>query len=250
MRRSNTFDLLPVELLHTLFTYFLAHEILLSFYNVSDHINAVLLTYSAYRVNFKSIRKIDFDLICRHIRADQIISLVLSDDKDTPGLSELFFSRFQIEQFTQLQSLTLIEIEFESMESIFRNFHQLNRLRSFSFNVELTRKKYPTRRDYYLNMFDQIDSLSFNAYTRVLPQLTHLYLNNGNVFRSIALSHLHHLKLDKCTPNELEIIFQNAPQLQSLDICLERKTQEIDIPLPSSQLTRLNLKIIGEYFHI
>ena len=246
MRRSNFFDLLPVELLHTLFTYFLAHEILLSFYNVSDHMNAVLVAYSAYRVNFKFIRKTDFDLICRHICPNQIISLKLSDDQYTPGLSELFFSRFRIEQFTRLQSLTLIEIEFESMESIFYNLYQLNQLRSLSFNDTLIRKKYPTRTDQYLNLSNQINLLLFDTYTHVLPHLTHVYLNSGDVFKPIPLPHLYHLKLNKCTPDELEIIFQNAPQLRSLHICLELKTPGIDISLTSSQLTRLNLEILGE----
>ena len=124
MRRLYFFDLLPVELLHTLFTFFFAHEILLTFSGVSDHLDAVLLAYSASQVDFQSIRRTHFDLICHRIRSEQVISLAISDDGNTPGLSELFFSRFRIEQFTQLRSLTLIEIEFESMKSIFPNLAQ------------------------------------------------------------------------------------------------------------------------------
>jgi hypothetical protein len=62
------FDLFPVELLHTLLTYFYAHEILFSFLNVSDHVDAILLSYATYRMDFQAIKKSHFYLVCRHIR--------------------------------------------------------------------------------------------------------------------------------------------------------------------------------------
>jgi hypothetical protein len=108
------FDLIPVELLDTIVTYFFAHEILHSFSDVSDHVNALLLIYSTYRLNFQSIQISDFNLICHRIRPEKVIYLKLSDDNNTPGLSEHFFSKFQIEQFAQLRSLTLSEIELTS----------------------------------------------------------------------------------------------------------------------------------------
>ncbi|CAF0940273.1 unnamed protein product [Adineta steineri] len=243
MHRACFFDLLPVQLLHTLFSYFLAYEILLTFSGINDYVNSVLLAYTAYRVNFESIRRTNFDLICHRIRPEQIILLKLSDNRDTPGLSEVFFSRFQIEQFTQLRSITLNEIEFESMESIFSNLHKLNKLRSFSFNADLIRRKYPPRTSQYSNISNKINLRLLNAYSRILPRLTHLYLHSGDVLQSIPLSHLYYLKLDKCTLDELEIIIRNAPQLQSLNICLELDTSKSDISLISSHLTQLNLTI-------
>ncbi|CAF1040046.1 unnamed protein product [Adineta steineri] len=243
MHRACFFDLLPVELLHTLFSYFLAHEILFTFSDINDYVNSVLLAYTAYRVNFESIGRNYFDLICRRIRPEQIILLKLSDNKDTPGLSELFFSRFQIAQFTQLRSITLIEIELESMQSIFSKLHKLNKLRSLSFNVDLIREKYPTRTSQYPNISNKINLRLLNAYSRILPRLTHLYLHSGDVLQSIPLLHLYYLKLDKCTLDELEIIVRNAPQLQSLNICLEFDTLKSDVSLISSHLTQLNLTI-------
>ncbi|CAF1076733.1 unnamed protein product [Adineta steineri] len=117
------FDRLPAEILHDLFAYFWSHEIIFTFSNISDHVDAVLLAYNTYQLNFRSIQKDHFDLICKRIRSEQIISLVLSDENDTPAQSELFFSRLQIEQFTQLQTLTLINIEGESLKWIFPNFY-------------------------------------------------------------------------------------------------------------------------------
>jgi hypothetical protein len=97
------FDRLSVELLHIVFTYFWAHKILYCFSNISDHIDAVLLMYSLYRINFQSILKCHFDMICRQIKIHQIILLILSDDGDTPGQSEVFLSLFHIEQLTRLR---------------------------------------------------------------------------------------------------------------------------------------------------
>jgi phage-related holin len=84
------FDQLPAELLHTLFTYFFASELFLTFYNINDYVNATLQSYSIYQLDLKS----HFRRICRYVHPEQVISLILSDSNDTPGLSELFFSRF------------------------------------------------------------------------------------------------------------------------------------------------------------
>ncbi len=58
-------DRLPAELFHAFFGYFIAHEILLTFSDLSSYINSILYSYSAYRLDFKSIRKDHFDLVCR-----------------------------------------------------------------------------------------------------------------------------------------------------------------------------------------
>jgi hypothetical protein len=243
MPRYCWLDLLPVELLYTLFTYFLAHEILFTFSDVSDYINAILLTYSAYRLDFKSIRKSDFDLVCQYIRPEQVLSLTLSDDNDTPDQSELFFSRFSIEEFTQLQSLTLIKIEYKSIKSIFTNLHKLDRLHFLSFNDDTIRHRYPAWNDDYSNESNQLKAFLLNIYTRVLPQLTQVYLRRSADLTLTPLPCLRHLKLETCTKHELETIFQRAPQLTSLDICLNTNTLNPEYLSPSNQLIRLNLKI-------
>ncbi len=52
--------------------------------------------YAAYRMDFKSIRRADFNFVCRRIRPEQVISLILSDDNDTLGQTELFLVSFSI----------------------------------------------------------------------------------------------------------------------------------------------------------
>jgi hypothetical protein len=233
------FDRLPVELLHTLFEYFLAHELCLTFSDVNDHVNSVLHSYSTCRLDLKSIPKIHFDLVCRHIRPEQVISLTLSDADDTPGQSELFFSEFRIEQFTQLRSLTLITIEFESFKFIFFNLSKLSQLCSLSFDRSI-RYQYPYRisPDHYYQT---------NVNMKVLFQLNRLNLNNGVFLTFIPLSHLSHLKLGKCSSNELKTIFQDASQLKSLYVRLNIQRSNVELIVSPNQLTRLSLEIESTY---
>ncbi|CAF4305233.1 unnamed protein product [Rotaria sp. Silwood2] len=237
------FDLLPAELLHILFNYFSGHEILISFYGLSDYMNAILQSYSAYKLNFKSISRYNFDLICRNIRPEQVISLILCDSDDTSGESELFFSYFQIEQFIRLQSLTLIIIEFKSLDFIFYNLSKLNQLRSFSFDASTIRHIYGPMDLNSGNKLRQINSMLIHTYAQILPQLKFLNLNGGWVLESIQLSNLQRLKLGSCSIDKLETITHLAPQLKSLDVCInfgEMNFQSIILP---TRLTRLNLQI-------
>ncbi len=233
------FNRLPPELLHTLFDYFSAHELFLTFSNITDYVNFVLHSYSSYRLDLKSIQKIHFDLVRRHIRPEQVISLTLSDADDTPGQSELFFSGFRIEQFTRLLSLTLIKIEYESLKFIFFNLSKLDQLRSFSFDRSI-RYQHPYRiiPDHYHHA---------NVNIKVLSQSSHLDLNNGAILKFIPLSHIRHLKLGKCSSNELKTIFEHASQLESLNVCVDMQRSNYELILSPNQLTQLSLEIESKY---
>ncbi|CAF1420210.1 unnamed protein product, partial [Didymodactylos carnosus] len=177
----------------------------------------------------------DYNLICRNIQPEQVISLTICDDNDTPGQSQLFFSHFRIEQFTRLHSLTLIRIELQSLRTIFSDLYKLKQLRSLSFDIETVQYKYP----------NDTHTLLINNYTQVIPQLNHLHLNNRDVLMSGPLPYLHSLKLEKCSVNELETIFQQTPQLKSLCVCLNMNSLKFKFNIPNNQLIRLNLKIHG-----
>jgi hypothetical protein len=207
MRHYCFFDRFPVELLHRLFTYFSAHEILLTFSNISDYVNAVLLAYDTYVLNFRSIQKDHFDLSCKHIRPEQVTSLVLSDEKDTPPQSLLFFSHFQIEQFTQLRTLILIKIETKSLKWIFPNLSKLKLLRSLTF-LDLN----------VIYQSNDIQSLVNESFKQVPFHLNRIHLTDGTFLSSISVSSLRYLKLERCSINDLETLFQRSTQLQSLSI--------------------------------
>ena len=248
MARYCFFDRLPVEILYNLFTYFGAHEILFTFSNVSSHVDAVLLTYSDYQLDFKAILKSHFDLICKHIRPDQVISLTVSDETDTPGQSALFFSRFQIEEFTQLKSLTLLNIELESLSLILPYLNRLHRLRSFTFNITQHNSENLTLWDEDLHDFNRPWRLRSHISTELLPQLNRLNLSDHTNLKRIPLPHLIHLHLSsRCSLGELQAICHQASKIKSLNVLLIRNPPEMEFLLKLPQLTRLTIKIKSKY---
>jgi hypothetical protein len=88
-----------------LFTSFWAHEILYSFYGISDHIDAIIRSYSSHRFNFQSIFKCRFEILCHLIRLDQVISLTLSNTNETLDQLKLFLSRFHIKQISRRRKM-------------------------------------------------------------------------------------------------------------------------------------------------
>lgn len=245
MLNYSFFDQLPAELLHIICGYFSATEIFFTFYNVSDYVNATLESYSGYQLDLRCISKSDFRRICRHVYPEQVISLILADGYDTPGQSELFFSRFRIEQFIRLRSLRLIEIEYNSLKSIFYNLPQLLELRSFSFDALSVRHTYQSQHRTSNDAIERINAMLCNTYTQVFPRLNFLYLNGGWVLDSIPLSNLLHLKLGRCPIDKLDKITELTPELRSLDICLNSERNSYELALLPTRLVRLNLKISG-----
>jgi hypothetical protein len=236
-------DVLPVELLHALFMYFLSHEIIFTFSDVSDYLDTVLLSYPVYCLNFKSIRRPDFELVCRRVQPEHVLSLTISDNDDTPGQSELFLNRFCIEQFTQLRSLTLTKIEHQSAESLLSHLSKLKHLRSFSFDSKIVEDKYWIGTINDSNESSKLNSLLLSAYDQLSPQLHRLYLNNVIMFESVSFRRLQHLKLTTCSPLILINILADRPTLTSLDICLDMNRLNFHFRLPDNQLTKLNLVI-------
>ncbi len=126
------FDLFPVELTQILSSYFWSYAIAYSFFDISDHINAIIVSYSSHKSNFQWIVKCHFDILCRLIRLRQLISLTFSDDNNKSDQSELFFSHFYTEKFIRLRSFILLGIENNSLKSILSKLNKLNQLRATS----------------------------------------------------------------------------------------------------------------------
>ena len=241
---SSGLNQLPVELFHLLFSYFSAHEILFSFTDVSGYIDSILLTYSDYRLNFHQMERGHFNLISSRLRPDQVISLILSHDDPA---SELFSTRFHITQFTRLRSLTLVRIHYERVTSLFANLHQLEHLRSFSFDVTAIRHRYPAWNDDYRTESKVLSDFLHQTYAKLLPRLTHLHLSSAPTLHDIPLPHLRRLKLSYCCTYQLEAIVRQIPALESLDVSLSSNTWTSDFDLSSNRWVRLDLKITGDW---
>ncbi|CAF4088314.1 unnamed protein product [Adineta steineri] len=195
-------DRIPIEIFHIIFDYFWAHEILHSFNNISNYLNSILSNYNRYLINFESIRKSHFDLVCRSIRPEQVITLILSDKIETVNQSQLFQSLFSIEQFTHLRTLKLIELD-DDGESFLSSLYKMPKLLSLQINTNINVpliKRLPSLETFIIN----------------IPSGIHFDLDPS--ISMIQFKQLRHLTLSNCSCRQLQKIFDQAIQLTSLKI--------------------------------
>ncbi|CAF0831773.1 unnamed protein product [Adineta steineri] len=195
-------DRIPIEIFHIIFDYFWAHEILHSFNNISNYLDSILSNYNRYLINFESIRKSHFDLLCRSIRPEQVITLILSDKIETINQSQLFQSLFSIEQFTHLRALKLIELD-DDGESFFSSLYKMPKLLSLEINTKINVpliKRLPSLETFIIN----------------IPSGIHFNLDPS--ISMIQFKQLRHLTLSNCSCRQLQKIFDQAVQLTSVNI--------------------------------
>lgn len=209
-------DQFPVELIHNLFDYFSISEILFSFSNVSDYINNILQFYPINQLDLQSIQLSDFNYVCHRIQPEQVISLTLSDNDDTAGQSDIFLSRFQIEQFIRLQPLSFKTIDITSLQTILKNVMNLKHLHSLSMDTEKIIYESAKTSFYYKFEVNTIESFLRNIFLELFPRLKKLYLNKITDYISIPYPNLRQLKLTECNFQEFRAILFKHPNLDLL----------------------------------
>jgi hypothetical protein len=132
---TSIFDTLPVEILYRIFDNLDLQTILLSVRYVCKRFYLTTHSYDRYNFNFESISRPHFYFICQFIPFENVISLTLSDEDQTHGQIQLFLSLFHIEQFSRLQSLTLLQIE-DIHLNIFLNYIITSSLKSLSISTQ------------------------------------------------------------------------------------------------------------------
>lgn len=105
-----TIDELPVEIIYKILDELDICTIFTSLHHVCKRFDEILLTYGKYHLNFEKLSLNELNVICTRIRPEQVTELTLSDDENCSGFLELFLSKFSIETFTCLRSLTLKQI--------------------------------------------------------------------------------------------------------------------------------------------
>ncbi|CAF1507497.1 unnamed protein product, partial [Adineta ricciae] len=234
------FEQLSTELFYDIFEYFWTEEIFHSFSNLNHRIKSIIELYYVHRINFQSIRKSTFHLICQSILPERVSSLVLSDQNDTCGQSKFFLLHFQIEQFTNLRSIKLIKLEHESLCRLLPNLFKLKQLQSLSLNNS-------TRIQMHINSEDKkvprmLDwSPLHQLCNQVFPQLTNLSTIYTTNLTTVHFPNLLHL--DLCTIDRevyIRKIFQHAPRLKSLTIDLIY-FREFTMNQPCYSLKQLNV---------
>ncbi|CAM4775390.1 unnamed protein product [Rotaria magnacalcarata] len=198
-------DQLPIEIFHQIFYHLWAHEILYSFHTINDYLNNIITHYDNYLINFESIRKSDFDHVCRHIRPNQVISLVLSDATETPNQFELFQSFFSIEQFTRLRALKLIDLN-DNGSRFFFQLYQAQYLVSLEINVSI---EFPL-----IGCSPSLRRLIINIPSGV-------YFDIEPAIDLISFEQLRYLSISNISCMMLKRIFSQANQLKSLGISFQ-----------------------------
>ncbi|CAF2718728.1 unnamed protein product [Rotaria sp. Silwood2] len=230
------------ELLLYLFEFLDGIPLLRIFHGLNSRFNHLLfIHFRAYRFDFRSISKYEFDIICRNYLpsiTDQIISLTISDDDETPNLSEIFLSyNFTLDKFTHLQSLSLYSIQ---------SFDQLNQL-----IFQCRQLPYLT----HLYMIDgynddkknDIQFLINNIWS--LAKLNYFYLNYNssskiwlNKISIISLS-IQKISIEyiTCTLRDLSHLFKHTPFLQYLNTTIHFNFEDEQMPIITSSITSLKL---------
>ncbi|UJR19959.1 hypothetical protein I4U23_023091 [Adineta vaga] len=228
----------PVELIFYIFRYLDAPTIVRSVRRVCKQFYTIVPTYDRFQLNFKSILKSDFHLLCNLVESRNVEVLTLSDDDETPGQIEYFISTFCIDQFIRLRKLTLYEIDNCYLHIILTNIKtsELNSLSIYS------------KRDYSQDNTTAVDLAS----AIVLPRLLTFHLNIPSFdVTNIAWPF-------QCTIKHLEIcchsfdgycnFLYHLPNLQTLVVeqlhvnDLEQIKAKLTEFEPVNQLTSLTLK--------
>lgn len=106
---------LPVEIIYKILDELDICNIFTSLHHVCKRFDEILLSYGKYHLNFEKLSFNELKLICSRIHPEQVTELTLADDESRAGFVDLFLSKFSLDAFTSLRSLTLKHINDDVM---------------------------------------------------------------------------------------------------------------------------------------
>ncbi|CAF3977558.1 unnamed protein product [Rotaria sordida] len=105
------FENIPNELFIEILSYLIATDAVIAFSNLNYRFQCLIFEF-CQSFDLTSISKNKFDIIFQYHNTNRWHSLKLSDDNNTPGQVKYFFENyFFIDNFSQLQSLSIIKIK-------------------------------------------------------------------------------------------------------------------------------------------
>jgi hypothetical protein len=203
------------ELFIDLFEYFSSDHLLHAFHGLNSHFDALLLDYfRIHGLDLRSISKHAFNTICRHLSliTNQITSLCLSENVDTPGqIDEFYAYGFTLRQFIHLQSLSLYHLH--SINKILLDLPYLFHISHLTF-------------DECCYTSDKTNASNFVTIIWSLPKLTHCYIQiqfQPQIYfpiPTVVSSTIEYLSIRDIEPqfNQLTRLWENTPRLQYLSI--------------------------------
>ncbi len=258
----SSIEILLVEIIHRILDNLDAETILLSVRLVSKLFRSIISTYNRYSLDLSLVSKRNFDLLCRLINPENVISIRISNDECKIDKIGLFIEQVPLEQFTQLRSLTLLHIDESQLQVILLRI-KLHLLTFLTFiirkydkgNIKITTDLLTslTNRSNFYKMEFNIDKERLSSIIWPSSNCTIRCLTIGNM---IAMDNL--IKILQCCPqlhtlilNSIETGINRFPypcfrQLSSLTI----KDLRISIVELESLLfltpSLVYLKIIGD----
>ena len=192
------FEDLPNEIIIECFRYFHGVDLLLSFDQLNYRFNQLVRAIQRLFIDFDDANLSKFNRFCQKLSSnpelkDQIYSLKLSNRSMS---IYLFLSRFSLDSFANLQSLTLIQPQDLDISKLKANKLFCSRLSSLHFICS---------EDRYMN----IKLISF------LGSDDDIFMDNKHIFN---LSSIQKLTVNQCSCGELQQILQEAPNLKCIEI--------------------------------
>ncbi|CAF1025098.1 unnamed protein product [Adineta steineri] len=232
-KNAPSLSTLPVELIYRILDYLDIETSLLSFRYVSKKFYFISNKWNSHNYDLSSISKNHFDLICRQICQEKIISLTLSDEDTTPGQIRLFFSLYRISNFPRLRSLTLRNIDSNDLYEILKDI----------FNCSLTTFSCQSRGKQNKSIIHLLSKLIIQSNLEILSLNTHAHYIE-QMFKSITQFHLIELTIGILTFKEYQTILQYCPYLRVfvIDDCWINDTDQNSTIKSYRQLISLTLK--------
>lgn len=233
-------ECLPNEILLEIFDYLHALHLVHAFHQLNFRLNQLLtVSFNSYVLDFRSISKHDFDLLCRqHLPTivDRVISVHLSADDETPTLPQAFLTTsLPLDRFRHLRALSLYAMEStDLLTEVLGRCRQLTHLRLIQCFCDYKE----------VQLINQIWGM---------PKLVDCCIDDlfckGTCFAELTAtsSSIRYLSIKNiiCDFRSLAYVFQRTPALTHLAtsiICTD-KLEKLPGSLPS--LTKLTLSYAG-----
>ncbi|CAF1288520.1 unnamed protein product, partial [Adineta ricciae] len=238
------FEQLANELLLDIFEYLSAVDILRAFNQLNTRFDTLLLTHSkTYHLHFRSVSKHDFRFFCQRnlpLIANQIISLTLSDDIETPNSINSFLS-YGI-TFSQMNSLRSIKIH-----------HLRSSMVMHRLLIECHHFPHLTRLDFTDCSFKTESQSISNQLNNLwkLPELISCHMDidfhsegSYTIHPSTISTSLRSLSIESyCySCNDLNNLLRHTPSLQYLHILLrDDPDDDLSLTFPTTSLVTVKL---------
>ena len=148
---------LPVEIFYQIFDYLQIETIFFTIRPVSRSFQSIVLNYDRWNFHLKIASKAQFDVLCRFIPPQNIRSLTLYNNEQTPDQISTFLQQVRLRQLTQLHSIDLDGIDEFQLNYLCKRIN-LNLLRSFSIRIsEYDDRRRKTTVNYLSTIVKQIN---------------------------------------------------------------------------------------------